>query len=181
MWLVTLWLVRAASTAAQRSPEAGATEGPAPTLRSHWATPLFTHQLDGTLNARILNEAAAMREADPAGGRARSNRGGWRSVSNDLQTRRDLKALSLLRAQIEAAVDKTWHTGKTKGHVLLLSEMWIMMLGAGDSVGVHTHAGAMLAGVYWVNAPEALLAGASAGALKLRDPRVQTAVLESLG
>merc|ERR1712048_881143 len=49
-------------------------------------------------------------------------------------------------------------------------------------MGVHKHAGAIFAGVYYVRAPPKLvgaqISGTVAGALKFRDPRQQTGVLD---
>jgi uncharacterized protein (TIGR02466 family) len=164
--------------------------GTTPQVHEMWSTPIFTQNLDNaeSLNAALLREAERLRAISPAGGRARSNRGGWRSVGSDLHERADMVAFTALRGQVEVAIEAAWRSrlppGQRSGrYPLFMSEMWMIMLGSGDSLGVHKHANAMLAGVYWVNTPTVLLGGASlpsAGALKLRDPRPQTSVYESL-
>ena len=63
--------------------------------------------------------------------------------------------------------------------VLEIDSMWMMMLGPGDSTVAHKHPKAFLSGVVWLNSPEALLGPASEGTLKLRDPRVQTSIMDS--
>ena len=151
-----------------------------PTKHDLWSTPLFTSHVDNAdeLNAELLREAMSLRQAHPDGGGAASNRGGWRTVDRDLHARDDLPAMSALRSRIEATADVVWYGSGTPRRGLVMTDMWLIMLGPGDWLGVHKHAEAMLAGVYWVNAP-ATVAGA-AGALKLRDPQPQTSVYDGL-
>ena len=158
------------------------------TLTQQWATPIFSTSIPDAaeLNEMLLTEAAALRAAAQGrSGRRRSDRGGWRSESDLHRRRRYLPGCAQLVQHIEAmaaaALERGWReTPHASGKLEVdISAMWLMLLGPGASVVPHKHGGALLAGIYWVNAPAALLGGtgSDARALKFHDPRVQAGVL----
>merc|ERR1712187_168214 len=111
----------------------------------------------------------------------------------NLHRRKDMPVIKTLLEEIERAVGKAWKKGiemtphakgKQAKPKLAIKEMWMNILGSGDSHSVHKHASAVLAGVYYIRAPPNLvgaqISGTVAGALKFRDPRQQTGVLDGL-
>merc|ERR1712014_3858 len=109
-----------------------------------------------------------------------------------LHRRKDSPAIKMLLGEVERAVGKAWKKGlemtphskgKNAKPKLSIKEMWMNILGSGDSHSVHKHGGAIFAGVYYVRAPAKLVgsqvSGTIAGALKFRDPRQQTGVLDA--
>lgn len=162
-------------------------------MELQWGTPIFVHMVQPELAEEfkrgLLEASITLRQQDPQG-RTASNRGGWRSAS-DIHKRKDCPAvIHELKKEMNAAVAAFWKAGlaktvHTKGKAaspkMYIRDLWMNVLGQGDSNAVHKHGGALFSGVYYVNVPKLPGSGASAaGNLKFRDPRIQTSVYEDL-
>lgn len=159
-------------------------------LEMQWSTPIFVYFVDAKkatkLNRNLLSAATKLRKADPVG-RKKSARGAWQSAA-DLHMQQSVapKLFGEFQKEVHAATEGFWRmglertphaTGQAAAPSLYVKDMWMNLLGPGSSHKVHKHAGTMLSGVYYVNAPASLLGG-EYGALKFRDPRPQTSVFE---
>jgi len=161
-------------------------------MEFQWSTPIFAYRVDSEkvaeLNEGLLSAGAALRSENPVG-RVASNRGGWRS-SADLHKRGSQHAaLGDIRREAEAAVAQFWKQGldrtpHSKGQGakprLFIQDMWMNMLGLGDSNNVHKHAGSLISGVYYVRVPNLPSSRGAGGSLKFRDPRPQTSIYDDL-
>ena len=104
--------------------------------------------------------AAEERESD---GIVVSNRGGFHSTPNLFARRRDdARELAHLERLVRGVVAEA--EGKRRAEPPEVTTSWVNVSRAGDSHGLHTHAGARWSGVYYVSVPEAARRGADQGA-----------------
>jgi uncharacterized protein (TIGR02466 family) len=124
-------------------------------LEYPFAVPIFTATINepAALNARILEEARAMREQSP--GVQRSNRNGWHSET-DLFNRTEpgLKALCQFIVRSVNTVTRRMNPQfDFKAHAMR-SNGWININPPGGYNAPHRHDGFQWSGCYYVNQPE---------------------------
>merc|ERR1711879_94258 len=95
-------------------------------------------------------------------GVSKSVRGGWSSHADLHLQAATSKILKPLQKEVENAVAAFWQEGAERtphaaGNLgnakIYVKDMWMNLLGPGNSHKVHKHAGAFLSGVYYVNIP----------------------------
>ncbi len=127
-----------------------------------------------TLNARLLQEALARREA--SAGLQRSNLQGWHS-DDDFFRRSEPGAAALRRQIVEAVFRCSLQVapGFDAAAQALQAEGWINVCGRGGMNTPHDHPGWVWSGCYYVQMPA--VDNDTAGAIEFLDPRTNVRTL----
>lgn len=118
-------------------------------------------------NARLLDQALALRKADPAGVN-KTNIKGWQSPSN-LQNLPQFSEINLRILQVCQRIAESQHF---RPNMVLQHQAWVNISPPGASNQVHYHPNCHFSGVYYVS-----LDPHSCGDIYFRDPRVASRML----
>ena len=122
-----------------------------------------------------LRDVAAAEERESEG-IVVSNRGGFHSTPNLFARRRDdAPELAHLERLVRGVVAET--EGERRAEPPEVTTSWVNVSRAGDSHGLHTHAGARWSGVYYVSVPEAACRGAEKDAEQGAEQGAEQAML----
>jgi len=139
---------------------------------------VHTWDLTNAAAARLepaLRDVAAAEERESEG-IVVSNRGGYHSTPNLFARRRDdAPELAHLERLVRGVVAET--EGERRAEPPEVTTSWVNVSRAGDSHGLHTHAGARWSGVYYVSVPEAACRGAEKDAEQGAEQGAEQAML----